>query len=215
MGPPGMSPPGMSAPSNPPPSSESKQDDDEPSYSARDSSYNESKSQPPTPSSNAAPALGGGGGGASSRARALQQQRELALKKRQSQMNSGMMMRADGPRATATLNNVGQNMIGMRQFSAPKKAELSSEEENSGSDNEWEDPNKKSTKADFMQNAGSKAQSSANYQRTTSGEKTTSEMRILSQRLRSAGISQFRGGKGATSGDSRFKTSFARSATLA
>ena len=58
---------------------------------------------------------------ASSRARVLQQQREMAMKRRSKQMNSGLMMRSDGPRASANLMSGmdSQNTPAMRQFSAP------------------------------------------------------------------------------------------------
>ena len=100
--------------------------------------------------------MGSGGlmkNSAASRARVLQQQREMAMKRRQNQMNSGMMMRSDGPRASNLMSGMdSQTTPAMRQFSAPKKAiDSDKESEDEGVDNEWDDPNKKkNVKSDFM-----------------------------------------------------------------
>ena len=119
--------------------------------------------------------FGGGGGviqnSAASRARVLQQQREMAMKRRSNQMQSGMMMRTDGPRASNLMSGMdSQNTPAMRQFSAPKKAV---EDDEDSEDDEWSDPNKnrsskkKIVKSDFMGNTG-KRREGGGYERQES-----------------------------------------------
>ena len=102
---------------------------------------------------------------ASSRARVLQQQREMAMKRRSKQMNSGLMMRSDGPRAAANLMSGmdSQNTPAMRQFSAPKKTVEREDEEEEEDDDGWGDPNaNKNVKADFMRGISGKQTNSYN-----------------------------------------------------
>lgn len=153
MAPPGMRPPGMS------PGDESKETDSS-MHSSRDYGGDVLGAAESKRGDDHDEAYSTGGGviqnSAASRARVLQQQREMAMKRRSNQMQSGMMMRTDGPRASNLMSGMdSQNTPAMRQFSAPKKAV---DEEEDSENEEWSDPNsgkgKKTVKSDFMEQTG-------------------------------------------------------------